>query len=586
VNQALSASVVAFPLRNAGPQPWTNDELAELYRVVEILGRAGLSVETDMGMSDEGDPWFVFCRRDTGDVIAHFARIAGSFVASSIAVDETYRGANFRQIVDRMVDSQPLVVPPPSSGTRLLSHPVVILTAFVATALAHSEKLIASDSMRAIAAEWEHHKTVDDAAVKHGKLGWFDHLQALLKAPLSDGKAGHDHANKEGQALTLASLIAIAMTALQPVAEKVVALSHFVADEISGQTHAAATNQAGHSSQAALDLPAVDGSHDEGGARMAVAVKADDSPQSHKMAVADFGVDAQKVVIDQFAHAGAPMVTRVASADDVSHAAPAPAPAFDGQADASAAFIAVQQKMASAATLVTAETFSFHTDASAPMAPITIDEVSSQALQVLHITRNGGGGETTGDGTPPAASDAGGNAGNPAPAGGNGGSQVPDGGGQVAAAGGGGAPAGGGQAGAAPVVTPVAPANPVVAGPVNQELNVANMNGSDVIAAIANFVNTNTHGIAQQIAASTTLQQDLAPLFGSNTSLKIIAFDATGAEALSTPDVFSFAPGVVFVEEKLLSTAQLSNPGGTLTLDVSGGTVTLVGVTTIGHTAV
>ncbi len=116
--------------------------------MVDILGRAGLSVDTDMGMSDEGDPWFVFCRADCGDVIAHFARIDGQFVAASVAVDETYRGANFRQIVERMVKSQPLVLPPAGRGTRLLMHPSVVLTAFVATALAHSERRMPTPCMR------------------------------------------------------------------------------------------------------------------------------------------------------------------------------------------------------------------------------------------------------------------------------------------------------------------------------------------------------------------------------------------------------------------------------------------------------
>ena len=125
----MSANLFTFPSRARGPQPWTNDELAELYRVVDLLGRAGLSVATDMGMSDEGDPWFVFCRVDNEEVIAHFARIDGIFVAASIAVDETFRGANFRAIVDRLVSSQPLVVPPPKPGSRLLLHPAVLLTA-------------------------------------------------------------------------------------------------------------------------------------------------------------------------------------------------------------------------------------------------------------------------------------------------------------------------------------------------------------------------------------------------------------------------------------------------------------------------
>jgi hypothetical protein len=532
----LSASVFAFPLKNSGPQPWTNEELAELYRVVEILGRAGLAVETDTGMSDEGDPWFVFCRRDSGEVIAHFARIGGHFVAASIAVDETFRGANFRQIVERMVQSQPLIVPPPGSGTRLLTHPVVVLTAFVAAALAHSEKLLATDSMRAVDALWEHHKPADDhGAAKHGKPGWLDSLTALLRLPSTDKQHAHDGSNKETQALTLASLIAIAMTALQPVVDKVSAISHMVADELAGQTHAASGGDAGHSAQASLDLPVVDGGHDNDGASVTVSVSGDDTPQSHKIAAADLSADAQKVVIDQAAHNSAAPVTKVATADDAMHSTPA----VETQPDANSAYLSLQQKVAVAAIVSPSPEATVHTDSSSaasPMPVITIDDVTSEALQVLHITKP----NTTDSGSPVVS-------GGPGPE----------------------------------VVPPPAAAPSQVA--TNQIIDVDTTSGGSVINAISQFVTSNSHSITQQISATATLEQDLAQFFGTGSSLKVIAFDDTTG---TVPEVLSFAPGVVLVDEKLLSTAQLSNQGGNLILDVSGGTVTLVGVTTIGHTAV
>ena len=60
---------------------WTNQELAEFYRVSDIMAQAGLEVDSESGLSDEGDPWFVYVRSDTGDVIAHFAIIDGTFIA-------------------------------------------------------------------------------------------------------------------------------------------------------------------------------------------------------------------------------------------------------------------------------------------------------------------------------------------------------------------------------------------------------------------------------------------------------------------------------------------------------------------------
>jgi len=129
------ASILAFqqPHRSSN---WSNEELAELFRVVDILSRAGVAIDTDMGQSDEGEPWFAFCRADTGDVIVHFSRIDGQFVAVSAATDAVVRGNNFRRVAEALVNRQPLILPAPSSGQKLFLHPSVILTALVATTLA------------------------------------------------------------------------------------------------------------------------------------------------------------------------------------------------------------------------------------------------------------------------------------------------------------------------------------------------------------------------------------------------------------------------------------------------------------------
>ena len=78
---------------------------------MDILKRAGLDVEVDSGVTDEGEPWFVFVRSLDGEVLAHFAQIDGQFVAVSSLNHEVYRGSDIRQIVDQMLDKHPLVVP-------------------------------------------------------------------------------------------------------------------------------------------------------------------------------------------------------------------------------------------------------------------------------------------------------------------------------------------------------------------------------------------------------------------------------------------------------------------------------------------
>ncbi len=114
---------------------WTQQELAEFYRVESVLGAAGIAVEMERGVSDEGDPWFIFCRPQNGDVIIHFARYEGSYIAASGALGQVLRGRNFRELVDAFIARQPLVMPGQSEGSSVVLHPSALLTALVATAL-------------------------------------------------------------------------------------------------------------------------------------------------------------------------------------------------------------------------------------------------------------------------------------------------------------------------------------------------------------------------------------------------------------------------------------------------------------------
>lgn len=236
----MGVTVVAFPQARARNRDWTQDELAELYRVVDILGRAGVQTFIDMGLSDEGEPWLVVCRSDNGDVLAHFARIDGQFVAASTAIDETFRGANFRQIVDRLARSQPLMVPlaqTEGGGARLYMHPSVVLTAFVATALALSGHDDASPH-RAVHSALDGEGAAGSAGDSHGHgltthgpgvahHGAAHHGEAVRTAAHADGRPAHvrveiavPHAAAANAAasaaptLTLANIVAIAMTAV------------------------------------------------------------------------------------------------------------------------------------------------------------------------------------------------------------------------------------------------------------------------------------------------------------------------------------------------------------------------------------
>ncbi|WP_193171958.1 hypothetical protein [Nisaea nitritireducens] len=120
--------------RERQPQGWSTQETAEFYRIADIMARAGLRVEIDQGETDEGDPWLVFVRPETDDVVAHFARIDGFFVSVSSLTQDIYRGRDVRSVINQMLERHPLMVPRSEEGGKLFLHPSVVLTAFVAAA--------------------------------------------------------------------------------------------------------------------------------------------------------------------------------------------------------------------------------------------------------------------------------------------------------------------------------------------------------------------------------------------------------------------------------------------------------------------
>src|SRR5690554_6887190 len=58
---AGTMKIAQFPsVRPRRGTDWANEDLAQFYRVEASLIQAGISVETDRGVTDEGEPWFVF----------------------------------------------------------------------------------------------------------------------------------------------------------------------------------------------------------------------------------------------------------------------------------------------------------------------------------------------------------------------------------------------------------------------------------------------------------------------------------------------------------------------------------------------
>lgn len=145
----MSAQVLQFFRRvPAAPvvRDWTQQELAEFYRVESALLQAGVLLETDRGLSDEGEPWFIFCRAGTGDVFIHFARIDGEYVVDGASFEHPARGPDFPALVRRLIDAYPLAKAKERGGTNVLMHPAALLIALVGAAFFHSNDAKAAEA--------------------------------------------------------------------------------------------------------------------------------------------------------------------------------------------------------------------------------------------------------------------------------------------------------------------------------------------------------------------------------------------------------------------------------------------------------
>ena len=114
---------------------WSNQEIAEFWRVEHVLASAGLRLETDRGLTDEGEPWFVFVHQDSGEVFAHFARIGRTYVLASSSIDGAQKGTSVRDVVDRFMQRCNALNPParPRVMRKLFMHPAASLAAILVT---------------------------------------------------------------------------------------------------------------------------------------------------------------------------------------------------------------------------------------------------------------------------------------------------------------------------------------------------------------------------------------------------------------------------------------------------------------------
>jgi hypothetical protein len=94
-------------LANCGSTEWSLLELSILEQARKTLEHQGGHVEIECGITDEGDPWLVFCDADTSNVLCHFARLGGDkYVACVPFGNAGTTGAALTDVVDDFFSSR------------------------------------------------------------------------------------------------------------------------------------------------------------------------------------------------------------------------------------------------------------------------------------------------------------------------------------------------------------------------------------------------------------------------------------------------------------------------------------------------
>ena len=100
----MRESVVDFIDVRSRRGDWTSDDLAQLHRAASALRHPGRPLEADGGMTDEGEPWFAVYYAQSGEVLAHFARIDGSYIVCALFLKGSLRGRVLCELIGRFLD--------------------------------------------------------------------------------------------------------------------------------------------------------------------------------------------------------------------------------------------------------------------------------------------------------------------------------------------------------------------------------------------------------------------------------------------------------------------------------------------------
>lgn len=137
----MRSQVISFLRQPRRGSDWSPDEIAELYRIEHALLQARISLHTDRGVTDEGDPWFVFCRSD-GEVLVHITRFDGQYYLYSSGLSSPLTGRLFTELSKSFVQQISLQFPlRRGDGAQLFVHPAAMLAIIIGTIFVASDDL-------------------------------------------------------------------------------------------------------------------------------------------------------------------------------------------------------------------------------------------------------------------------------------------------------------------------------------------------------------------------------------------------------------------------------------------------------------
>lgn len=134
---------------------WTNQELATLFRINRLLNLADLTIGTDRGVTDEGDPWFVFLD-PKGDVFVHLCRIRTIYMLDSACQSSVVKGHSLNDLVEAYVQQlgvtkedrsrarQNIIQLAEAKDRKVTVHPAAALAALIWTIYLQTDEMNAA----------------------------------------------------------------------------------------------------------------------------------------------------------------------------------------------------------------------------------------------------------------------------------------------------------------------------------------------------------------------------------------------------------------------------------------------------------